>query len=187
MRAITPELAKAVLDALHDRKHNAPHYKTTGARAPLPDDDQRFVIGLAIELVASPVPGVDFTLASSVGFSGEIIASLAVDAAAPNDVAGSAAEEAVRKTLRNQFAHAVITGLGRERPELAAATALIVSHGPQRDEDNTWATWIGALTRGGSWLEPARSSALPASWRPTAIASLSERSLGARVRYDFLR
>ncbi len=63
--------------------------------------------------------------------------------------------------------------------------ALVVRHQPQRDEDNTWATWIAAIcgvrTQGVShW---SRGAPL-AGWSPIAVASIAEPRLHCPVVYE---
>jgi hypothetical protein len=187
-RAITSELAKALLDALHDRKHNPPSYRSAAATAPLVDDDPTHVSALAIELSPAEADTVRFTLASAVRSVGEPLANVALEAEAPNDVAASSREEAKRVVLRRGFAEALYTGWPKAGSAgLADASCLIIRHGPQRDEDNTWATWVGVLTRGGAWLEPVVPSALAQTWRPTAIASIADPQLAGRVVFEFYR
>jgi hypothetical protein len=187
-RKITPELAKALLDALHDCKHNPPHYRTGGGIAPIADDDPRHVSALAVQVVAGMKESVQFVLADGVRINGDLIASIDVDAQAPNDVAASSAEESARKGLRRAFAEAVLGRWPKESPnDLTDASCLMVRHGPQRDEDNTWATWIGVLTRGGSWAIPISASPMSRTWQPRAVASVADPALDGRVVFEFYR
>jgi hypothetical protein len=188
MRVITPELAKALLDALHDSKHLQPHYRTTGHRAPLADDNQSIVIGLAVELLVDSETCVDFTLAESLRPTGTAFGAVEVVGDAPNDIAASSREEVARQAVRADFARAVSAAWTEIPPEaMTSASCLVVRHGPQRDEDNTWATWVGVLTRGGSWRDSRAPSPMEPTWRPRAIASVCATELTGRVRYEFYK
>lgn len=60
--------------------------------------------------------------------------------------------------------------------------------GAQQDEDNTWATWIGALRSTAPWSDPrwlAFAPPLLASWRATGVASSCDAPQAGRVRYEF--
>ena len=188
-RKITPELAKALLDALHNQKHNPPHYPPD-KRAPLSDDGPMQVRALAVEVVLGDVESVRFVLADNFIAQGELMAKIAVAAEAPNDVASSSIEEVGRKELRRAFAQAVSTSWPKAPVHgLADAPCLLIRHGPRRDEDNTWSTWVGVLTRGGSWLGPGSTVGSPIkdSWQPVAIASAADPKLAGQVEFEFYR
>ena len=148
------------------------------------------VRALAVEVVLGEVESVRFVLADNFKAQGELMARVAVSAEAPNDVAGSATEEVARKELRRAFAQAVSTSWPKVQVHgLADAPCLVIRHGPRRDEDNTWATWVGVLTRGGSWLGPGSTigSPIEGRWQPTAIASAADPKLAGRVEFAFYR
>jgi hypothetical protein len=60
-----------------------------------------------------------------------------------------------------------------------------VRHLPQRDEDNTWATWIAAVCgvrrqSAGHWAEGAPLG----GWVHSAIASVADPKLASAVMYE---
>jgi hypothetical protein len=189
-RSITPELAKRLLDTLHDRKHLPPHYRDQKLVPVLADDDQRFVSGLAVELRVDQVDRVDFILADEFTAIADSLGSIEVRMPAPNDISSGGAEELRRQTARGKYA-ASLRDSWRDAlvpPQVAKCTHLVVRHSPQRDEDNTWATWIGALRTSVAWSRLAWLPAVPplaTEWRATGVASVCDRSLRDGVRYDF--
>jgi hypothetical protein len=189
-RSITPELAKRLLDTLHDCKHLSPHYRDRGLVPVLVDDDQRFVTGLAVELRVGEVERVDFILAAGLNARADPLGSADAMVAAPNDISSGGAEEIRRQTARGKYVASLRDSWPQSRlpAQVAKCTHLVVRHGPQRDEDNTWATWIGALRRSVAWSRLAWLPAVPplaTEWRATGIASICDRTLSGGVRYDF--
>lgn len=79
------------------------------------------------------------------------------------------------------------------RAQVAAVTsrarALVIRHRPERDEDNTWATWTVALTGRNSWSRAAWGAAGSplAGWSPMAVASVADARLSCDVRYEIYR
>jgi len=174
--------AKGLLDALHDDRRSGPRY---GACAPLQDDHPEHVSGLAVEVRAGE-PRTDYLVGRGLRIAGELLASVPVAVEAPNDIVGTLGEKARIAVDRIAYGRAVreafasYAGLMNRRP-----AALVVRHRPQRDEDNTWATWIagacGVRSRHGEhWAAEAPLT----GWAPTSIASLADATLDAPVRYE---
>jgi hypothetical protein len=188
VRSITPELAKRLLDTLHDQKHGPPHYRDRGLVSVLADDDQRFVTGLAIEMQTGQTDGVDFILAEGLEVDAPSIGTADVLAEAPNDISSGGSEELIRQRLRTAYVSGVRKAWPRSLVDLTKrCTHVVVRHSAQRDEDNTWATWIGAL-RSGVWSRAAWSPDAPplaATWRADGIATLYDAAIGRGVRYEF--
>jgi hypothetical protein len=61
----------------------------------------------------------------------------------------------------------------------------VVRHRAQRDEDNTWATWIAAVygVRGQGADHWAAAPPL-GGWAPTAVASLADERLSTPLVYE---
>ena len=120
---------------------------------------------------------------------GELIARVEVARAAPNDVVGTASEKAKIVNERNAYGEAVRDAFsGRKLPGDSGFAALVVRHRPQRDEDNTWATWMGALcgVRGDSELHWTAGAPL-SGWAPQSVASVADDTLVAPVVYELWR
>lgn len=177
--------AKGLLDALHDDRKVGPWYRDSPGRAPLRDDHPGHVAGLAVE-VRRGEPSTRYLLGGELSVHGELLASIAVGAAAPNDVAGTRVEQPTIASARIAFASAVreafsaYGNLTRHPP-----LALVVRHHPQRDEDNTWATWIAAVCgtqrqTPGHWAAEAPL----AGWHPASIASVADPALSSPVVYE---
>lgn len=169
--------AKGLLDALHDDRRSGPSYVALSRQAPLADDKPTHVCGLAVEVVAGRRPQVEYLVGRGLRVGGRLLGRLPVDGAAPNDVS----ESARLVVPRQQYAAAVLAAWDASPvAEAASASAVVVHHRPARDEDNTWATWAGALT-GAGWM-PRR---ILAPHAPTAFASIADEQLETRTRYDF--
>ena len=181
--------AKTLLDALHDGRDLGPKYAGLGAMAPLPDDDPRYVHGLAVEVQAAGDSGVEYRLGPSLQVVGRLLMEpIEVHVPAPNDIPADSAEKIRIDAARALFLTDLVRGIDRKAATACAskATCLLIRHRPQRDEDNTWATWASALTGGGVWsraLWPSPGSPF-AGWSPMAMASLADPGLPCEVRYE---
>lgn len=85
------------------------------------------------------------------------------------------------------FAEAVRRSLARSNiaRDLSAAAALVVPHRPQRDEDNTWATWSAALSGTRTHAPTHVGAGAPlAGWTRMAIASIAGPTLETPVLYE---
>ena len=137
--------AKGLLDALHDDRRSGPLYRDLPGQAPLQGDAPSDVCGLAVEVVAG-APATEYLLGASLVITGELVASIAVDVSAPNDIVATPGERQRIADARQAFGAAVRaafiahTELPTPRP-----SALVIRHHPQRDEDNTWSTWVAAV------------------------------------------
>lgn len=177
--------AKPLLDALHDHRGTGPWYRDLPGHAPLVDDDPSHVRGLAVEVKAGE-PRTEYVVGADLSVAGRVVAEVPVEASAPNDIAGTVGEKAKIAAGRVAFAAAVRRGFAPFAGlSDIAPVALVVRHQPQRDEDNTWATWIAAMcgvrTQGAShW---SRGAPL-AGWSPTAVASIAEPRLHCPVVYE---
>lgn len=176
--------AKGLMDALHDDRSRGPKYADLKAIAPLPDDDSRYVHGLAVEVRAGEAESVEYRLGERLLAHGALLTTVEVHLPAPNDIDESARLVAPRRAFVKDL-------VGRCDQRAAAecvkqARSLVVRHRPQRDEDNTWATWVSALTGGSAWSKEAwGTSPSPFfGWSPSAIASVADRSLPCEVRYE---
>ncbi len=98
--------AKGLLDALHDDRLSGPRYRDLPGRAPLVDDHPSHVRALAVE-VAAGEPHTEYLLGAELAIAGELIASVPVEAPAPNDIVGTPEEKAKIATGRAAFAAAV--------------------------------------------------------------------------------
>jgi hypothetical protein len=178
--------AKTALDALHDDRKSGPWYEGLGARAPLVDDTPAHVCGLAVEVREGP-PRTEYAIGRALAIGGERLAAVPIAAAAPNDVAGTVGEAARIDAARIAFGLAVRTAFAwhPEVPRPPNPSALVVRHWPQRDEDNTWATWIAAVC-GIRGLAPEHwaAGAPLAGWVPAAVASIADRDLDTPVVYE---
>jgi hypothetical protein len=177
--------AKGLLDALHDDRRSGPKYRHLGARPPLEDDDPDHVSGLAVEVVPGDLR-TDYQLGGSLSIAGELIAEVPIAAEAPNDIAGTPGEKARIAADRLLYGRAVREAFASCRvTDDRQPTALVVRHRPQRDEDNTWNTWVGAVcgvrvSRGEHWTAGAPLT----GWVPTAVASLADTSLPEPITYE---
>lgn len=179
--------AKAFLDALHDHRRSGPKYSAIGAMAPLADDSPRHVAGLAIEVR----PGGSETwylIGTRLRVVGQMLAEVAVQCEAPNDIAGTASEQARITAGRISFGEAVRAAFTQHSlPGAAQFRAVVIRHHPhQRDEDNTWQTWLAAICgTAGSRRDHTWSAGAPlAGWRPTAIASIADTTIDSPVVYQ---
>ncbi len=175
--------AKSSLDALHDDRSTGPYYWALGATPPLLDDTPAHLAGLAVEVR----PGerrTQYTIGKSLGPRGTQVLSVAVEREAPNDVVGTPSDKQRIAAARVRYAAEVREAFASkslpDRPK-----ALVIRHWPQRDEDNTWATWVAAacgVRRGprGHWA----ANAPLADWAPTSIASVADPSLDTPVVYE---
>ncbi|MGH2988156.1 MAG: hypothetical protein ACRDLO_15930 [Solirubrobacterales bacterium] len=153
----------------------------------LADDSPAFVGGLAVEVVGALEEGAtEFRLAPDLVVAGDLLARVDVEAIAPNDIAAAADEKWAIQTGRVRFAKALAaasTGLSASLAE--GADALVIRHRPERDEDNTWATWCAALCgvrqmKPGHWAERAPLR----GWEPRAVASVADPGLPVPVSYE---
>ena len=181
--------AKAFLDALHDDRRSGPKYRDIGAAAPLADDGPRHVGGLAIE-VRPGSPQTRYLIGAHLRVAGQLLAEVPVQCEAPNDIAGTASEQARITADRLAFGEAVRAAFTQYPvPDIAELSAVVVRHHPCRDEDNTWRTWITAVcgAAGSPGAAHWAAGAPLAGWRPTAIASIPDTTLKTRVRYELWR
>jgi hypothetical protein len=182
--------AKAALDALHDDRSQPPYYRELAVTPPLSDDAPGFVAGLAVEVRAGAAARTEYRIGQQLRCAIELVELIDVDAAAPNDISASPAEELRRKERCRRYAQAVV-GAWASTPRSASAAglrALVVRHWPERDEDNSWATWTTALAgargmRAGHWAERAPL----AGWAPPSIATVAGPGLPLPVRYELYR
>jgi hypothetical protein len=183
-----PNRAKALLDALHQDRRG-PRYADLGAEPPIPDDNPAHVRGLALELRVAREERVEYRLGTRLLVGGELQAAVNVPAAAPNDIWADARERALIAERRSTFAAALAAAWADSAApaSLEPDMTLIVRHQPQRDEDNTWRTWLGALA-GAPWSAPRWPAIAPgARWTPRAFASIADPSLNTPVRYELYR
>jgi len=177
--------AKGLLDALHDNRLHGPFYRDLGMSPPLVDDDPAHVAVLAVE-VSTGDPRTEYLIGTGLRIEGQMLASVRVGRAAPNDIAGAPGEAARIDAARRQYCAAVSEAFARREGLLTPRPgAVVIRHWPQRDADNTWRTWITAICgalRGGHdhWA----TGAPLVGWRPTAIASVADTSISAPVLYE---
>ena len=140
---------------------------------------------LAVE-VAAGEPHTEYLLGAELAIAGELIASVPVEAHAPNDIVGTPEEKAKIATGRAAFAAAVQRAFAHPPSVLhRRPAALVVRHRLQRDEDNTWATWIAAVCGAGRQSSSHWAHGAPlAGWVPTAVASTADPTLGTPVLYE---
>jgi hypothetical protein len=140
-----------------------------------------------VEVVAGPAR-TDYELGSELAVKGALLASIPIAAPAPNDVPGNSGQKARIDVARTAYAAAVRKGFSAGEVTLAdlgRPAALVVRHLPERDEDNTWATWIAAvcgIRTGG--LDHWTAGAPLSGWTPGAIASAADPTLATPVRYE---
>lgn len=176
--------AKGLMDALHDDRTNGPKYASLGATAPLPGDDPAHVRALAVEVRAGTTDAVEYRIGNQLLIAGELLHATDVCVPAPNDIDDTARLVAQRKAFVEDLVRRC--DHGEAKSCVGRARALVVRHRPQRDEDNTWATWISALTGGGAWsraLWPSPGSPF-SGWSPMAVASIADANLPCQVRYE---
>jgi hypothetical protein len=176
--------AKALMDCLHDQRRKGPKYADLNVPPPLPDDDSRYVAGLAVEVRSATRKQVHLRLGQGLEVKGSLVYSLDVDVEAPNDVWADARGKEKISLGRVEFAKAVANSFLQVPPFIPEPTSLVIRHPATRDEDNTWRTWVGALG-GASWSHEAWGRQPPLKlWRPFSIASLVDRDLPCSVRYE---
>jgi hypothetical protein len=180
--------AKALMDALHDQRRRPPFYRDFGGTAPLPDDNPNFVRGLAVEVHAGARTETVYRLGTDLALRGRVVARVEVDLLAPNDIWVSPASRARIEQSRSEFtARLVEAWRSVDRSDLGSAAGLIVRHHPDRDEDNTWSNWLGAITGRPAWSRVHWGHEPPlVSWRPTAIASVSDDALPTATRFELV-
>jgi hypothetical protein len=180
--------AKALMDALHDQRRKPPFYRDLGRPAPLTDDKPHFVRGLAVEVRPSPVTSTEYRFGSELLAVGRVMTAADVDLLAPNDIWVSPSSRERIERAREAFAAALVSAWPRAAAvDLVDATALVVRHQPDRDEDNTWSHWLGAVTGRPAWSQKYWGSAPPlAAWRPRAMASVSDPALPCATRIEVL-
>lgn len=157
--------------------------------SPLPDDNPGHVGGLAVE-VRPGNPETRYLIGARLRVAGQLLVEVPVECEAPNDIAGTAAEQTRITAGRLAFGAAVRAAFTQHSPPSAAEfSAVVVRHHPQRDEDNTWQTWITAICGTASsranthWADQAPL----AGWRPTAITSIADTTIDTPVRYELWR
>lgn len=176
--------AKALMDCLHDQRRKGPKYADLNVPPPLPDDDSRYVAGLAVEVRSATRKAVHLRLGQGLAVNGSLVYSRDVDVEAPNDVWADARGKQKISLARVEFAKAVATSFLQPPPLVPEPTSLVIRHPPTRDEDNTWRTWVGALG-GAAWSHEAWGGKSPLKlWRPFSIASLVDHDLTCPVRYE---
>jgi hypothetical protein len=178
--------AKTFLDALHDDRKSGPKYHDLGAPAPLADDGPRQVSGLALE-VRPGAPRTRYLIGARLHVRGQLLAQVPIQCAAPNDIVGTPGEQARIAADQRAFGQAVRIAFSQHLlGRVAKAGAVVVRHHPQRDEDNTWQTWITAICGSvGHRDAPHWADTAPlAGWRPTAIASIADTNIDTPVIYE---
>lgn len=178
--------AKRVLDSLHDRRKLGKKFADYQVAAPLPDDDPRFVHGLAVEISRGSANRVEYRIGNCLLVRGRRLASIAVESAAPNDVWANQAEHSKITSARTEFMRALVGSCRQAFPQSLSQppTALVVRHHPLRDEDNTWGTWAGALL-GARWSLRHWPTGPPLGrWSPLAMASVSDANLEHPTCYE---
>lgn len=178
--------AKAFLDSLHDDRKSGPKYGGFRVPAPLPDDTPQHVRGLALEVRPGP-PQTRYLIGDHLRATGQLLVTVPVHCAAPNDIAGTPGERARIAAARRAFGAAARAAFAQHSlPDMAEISAVVVRHHAQRDEDNTWHTWMAAIcgvsprTSVPHWADRAPL----AGWRPTAIASIADTTINSPVRYE---
>jgi hypothetical protein len=95
---------------------------------------------LAVEVSAGE-PRTGYLIRTGLRVEGQMLASVPVGRAAPNDIAGTAGEGARIGAARRQYGAAVWQAFARHALLTAHPGAVVIRHWPQRDADNTWHTW----------------------------------------------
>jgi hypothetical protein len=177
--------AKTALDALHDERSSGPKYQDVDARSPIINDDPMNVSSLAVE-VAAGEPRTEYELGSELALGGTQLALVLVEAAAPNDVWAEPGERERIHLARMEFRQAVHDAFSKHaiNPRDLLEAALVVRHHPQRDEDNTWSTWIQALCGIQRGSEHWSMGAPLTGWIPSAIASVADSTMDSPVAYE---
>ena len=178
--------AKAFLDALHDDRKSGPKYRDLRLPAPLTDDTPRHVGGLALEVRPGP-PQTRYLIGDHLRMAGQLLVTVPVHCAAPNDIAGTTGERTRIAAARHAFGEATRSAFAQHSlPDMAGIGAVVVRHHPQRDEDNTWHTWMTAIcgVAGGTGVPHWADQAPLAGWRPTAIASIADTTINSPIRYE---
>lgn len=177
--------AKGLLDALHDNRRHGPFYRDLGVSPPLVNDDPAHVGVLAVE-VAAGHPRTQYMIGTELCVDGQLIASVPVHAAAPNDIAGSPDETSRISAARLLYGKAVREGFVRHAAPLRERpSAVVIRHWSRRDADNTWRTWIHAICGASATDQEHWAANAPlAGWRPAAIASLLDTGIDTPVLYE---
>lgn len=180
--------AKGLMDALHDDRKQGPKYADLRAIAPLPDDDPMHVHGVAVEVRAGETDSVEYRLGDRLVVAGALLTAIEVRVPAPNDIWADAKERARIEAARVAYLRDLVERCDRRSAGACVpkARSLIIRHRPQRDEDNTWATWVSALSGASPWSRAAWGPAASpfAGWAPMAVASVADASLECEVRYE---
>jgi hypothetical protein len=177
--------AKGLLDALHDNRRHGPFYRDLGVSPLLADDSPAYVTALAVE-VSPGHPRTQYLIGTELRVDDQMLASVPVVLAAPNDIAGTPGETARINASRRQYGAAVREAFAHREALLAARpSAVVIRHWPQRDADNTWRTWIAALCGADRVGQDHWTSGAPlAGWRPAAVASIADTRISAPVLYE---
>ncbi len=179
--------AKGLLDALHDDRGSGPKYSQMGVRPPLANDNPEDVGGLAVEVRAGTTACVEYRVGTGLQVAGQHRLSLDVNAAGPNDIAGTRQEKVGIAERCVQLAEAVHCTWNRSAATICAreVKAIVVHHHPARDEDNTWNTWTYALC-GAARTGPEHWAAKTplAGANALAFASIADRALKTPTRYS---
>lgn len=184
--------AKGLLDALHDQRQTGPFYRDFGVEAPLPDDHPPVVAGLAVEVRAGDEPAVEYRIGSRLTLAWNVVGTIDVDASfgeAPNDIR----ESSTRLTEeRERFAEGVVRGWNRASGDIdpSEVRGVLIRHLPfasPRDEDNTWATWLGSLRGTSAAAKRVWGAASPlGAAEITAVGSVADGSLPCVTRFELL-
>jgi len=136
--------------------------------------------------VTAGQPRTQYLLGAEFQVSGQLVASVPVHAAAPNDIAGTPGEKGAISAARLEYGKAVREGFARRAaPLIERPRAVVIRHKPQRDADNTWHTWIIAICgAGGTDRDHWAAGAPLARWRPAAIASVLDTGIDTPVLYE---
>jgi hypothetical protein len=147
--------------------------------------------GRAALEVRPGAPATRYLIGTRLRVAGRLLAEVPVRRAAPNDIAGTSGERARIAAARLAFGQAVRTAFTQHSlARVSEVGAVVVRHHPQRDEDNTWQTWITATCgaaspgarhwadarpwrAGGRQLSPA--SPTPPSARPSGTSCGDDR------------
>lgn len=177
--------AKAFLDALHDGRRTGPSYHHIGSCPPLAGDDPVHLTGLALEVAAGPAR-TEYLIGDQLRVRGELLAEVPVHHPAPNDIAGSRQEQAAISDSRTNYGRAVRAAFRCHAPVLPRQPgAVVIRHHPQRDEDNTWETWLAAILGPRADDQDHWAAGAPLSgWKPTSVASLADSQASANVTYQ---
>lgn len=71
-----------------------------------------------------------------------------------------------------------------EHPKDLNPVAVVIRHQTERDEDNTWETWVDALLAGAAGPRPCGTTLLPLPPGVQAISSVADGALDCTVRYE---